>query len=57
MERCGREIAALEAEILAGNPGLQGLCLALSDWSAELRILQNEVKPNEDSHQNREVGR
>jgi hypothetical protein len=23
----------------AGNPDLQGLCLALMDWSAELRIL------------------
>jgi hypothetical protein len=44
MERCRREIAAIEAEILAGNPDLQGLCLALSDWSAELRILQNEKR-------------
>lgn len=30
----------MEAEILAGNPELQGLCLALSDWSAELFILE-----------------
>ncbi len=44
MERCRREIAAIEAEIRAGNPDLQGLCLALSDWSAELRILQNEER-------------
>ena len=44
MERCRREIAAIEAEILAGNPDLAGLCLALSDWSAELRILQNEKR-------------
>ena len=29
MERCRREIAAIEAEILAGNPDLPGLCLAL----------------------------
>jgi hypothetical protein len=28
------------AEIRAGNPDLQGLCLALSDWPAELRILR-----------------
>ena len=40
IERCHREITSIEAEILAGNPDLQGLCLALSDWSAELRILQ-----------------
>jgi hypothetical protein len=40
IERCRREIAAIGAELLAGNPDVQGLCLALSDWSAELRILQ-----------------
>jgi hypothetical protein len=28
--------------LLAGNPDLDGLLLALSDWSAELRILQSE---------------
>ena len=42
IERCRREIAAIEAEILAGNPDLQGLCLALSDWSAELRLREKE---------------
>jgi len=42
IERCRREIEAIEAEILAGNPDLQGLCLALSDWNAELRILKQE---------------
>jgi len=47
MERCRREIAAIEAEILAGNPDLAGLCLALSDWSAELRILQDEERRQE----------
>jgi len=40
IEQCRREIAAIEAELLAGNPDIQGLCLALSDWSAELRILE-----------------
>jgi hypothetical protein len=44
MERCRSEIAAIEAEIRSGNPNLQGLCLALSDWSEELRILQRETK-------------
>ena len=44
MERCRREIAAIEAEIRDGNPDLPGLCLALSDWSAELKILQNEKR-------------
>ena len=44
MERCRREIAAIEAEIRAGNPDLPGLCLALRDWSTELRILQDEER-------------
>ena len=56
MERWRREIAAIEAEILAGNPDLRGLCLALADWSTELRILQRGVRPHEDSQQDREVG-
>lgn len=43
-ERCRRELATIEAELLAGNPDVQGLCLALSDWSAELRILQDEER-------------
>ena len=47
MERCRREIEAIEAEILVGNPDLPGLCLALSDWSAELRILQDEERRRE----------
>jgi hypothetical protein len=30
--------------ILAGNPDLDGFCLALAGWSAELRLLQNEKR-------------
>ena len=44
IERCRREIADIEALIISGHPDLQGLCLALSDWSAELRILQNKER-------------
>jgi hypothetical protein len=44
MERCKREIAAIEAELLAGNPGVEGLCLALSDWWAELRMIEAEQR-------------
>ena len=44
MDRCRREIAAIEAEILKGNPDVEGLCMALSDWSAELRILEAEQR-------------
>jgi hypothetical protein len=41
--RCHREIAGIEALILAGHPDVQGLCQALADWSAELRIIEQEI--------------
>ena len=40
IERYRREIAAIEEELLAGNPDVEGLCMALRDWFAELRILE-----------------
>ncbi len=45
IERCRREIAAIEAQIRAGHPDLQGLLRGLVDWSWEWRRLlaaQNE---------------
>ena len=30
----------MEAQLLAGHPDIEGLCLALADWSGELRQLQ-----------------
>jgi hypothetical protein len=42
IERCRREIAEIEALILAGHSDVQGLCMALSDWSAELRLLERD---------------
>jgi hypothetical protein len=56
MERCRREIEAIEAEILAGNPDVAGLCLALSDWWAELRIIEAEQRHAEGSPQDRDIG-
>jgi|HubBroStandDraft_4_1064222.scaffolds.fasta_scaffold1081191_1 hypothetical protein len=47
IDRCRREIAAIETELLAGNADVEGLCLGLSDWSEELRILQNEERRQE----------
>jgi hypothetical protein len=44
MERCRREIAAIEDQLRAGHPDVHGLCLALSDWSEELRIIAAEEK-------------
>ena len=38
--RCRAEIRTIEALLLAGHPDVEGLCLALLDWSAELRILE-----------------
>jgi hypothetical protein len=42
--RCHLEIAAIEVQILAGHPDVAGLCLALADWSAELRLLLGDQK-------------
>ena len=40
IDRCRRELATIETALRAGHPDIQGLCLALSDWSAELYILE-----------------
>jgi hypothetical protein len=34
----------IEAELRAGNPEVEGLCSALSDWSAELRLLNKKSR-------------
>jgi len=44
MEACWREIAAIEDQLRAGHLDVQGLCLALADWSWELRILESEQR-------------
>ena len=36
-------MAEIEAALRAGHPDVQGLCLALADWSAELRLIQQEL--------------
>jgi hypothetical protein len=41
--RCRREIAVIEGLIASGHRDLQGLCLALSDWCAELRLIEQET--------------
>jgi hypothetical protein len=42
MNKCHREIAEIELQILSGHSDLPGLCLALSDWNAELRLIEKE---------------
>jgi hypothetical protein len=44
IEQCRREIAVIEEQLQAGHPDIYGLCLALADWSAELRILEGEQR-------------
>jgi hypothetical protein len=45
VNRCRAEIAATESLLLAGHPDVEGLCMALADWSAELRILEAKAPP------------
>jgi hypothetical protein len=40
------EIAEIEALIRAGHPDLQGLCQALGDWSAELKLIESAKLPH-----------
>ncbi len=42
IERCHREIAELKRLLMSGYPDVEGLCMALADWSAELKILERE---------------
>jgi hypothetical protein len=37
-------MAEIEQLLKSGHRDLAGLCLALSDWSAELQILRNEQR-------------
>jgi hypothetical protein len=43
IERCRAEIADAERLLRAGHPDVAGLCMALSDWSTELRILEGQI--------------
>ena len=43
-DRCRNEIAAIEAQLRAGHPDVQGLCAALSDWHAEIRQLEADAR-------------
>jgi hypothetical protein len=56
INRCRQEIAAIEAEIVAGHCDLPGLCLALADWSAELRLTQNEKRRRERTQRRDQTG-
>ena len=40
LERCRAEIAEAQRLLRAGHRDVEGVCLMLSDWSAELRLLE-----------------
>ena len=50
VERCRAEIQDAERLLRSGHPDIEGLCMALSDWSAELRILEGQSWNNESSN-------
>ncbi len=43
-DRCRVEVAGIEALLRAGHPDVEGLVLALADWSQELRMIEREKK-------------
>jgi hypothetical protein len=57
IERCRREIAAIETLIRAGHPDLERLCLALSDWCAEWRLIEQEMALKAETPAAAEAGR
>jgi hypothetical protein len=42
MAQCRREIAEIESQIRGGHLDIGGLLRALSDWNAELLLLEME---------------
>jgi hypothetical protein len=47
VDRCHREIALAEEQLRAGHPDVDGLVLALADWSQELRILERDQQASQ----------
>ena len=44
LARCDAEIAAIEDLLRAGHSDLEGLLLALSDWSSEKRLVEAAIR-------------
>ena len=57
IKRCNREIAQIEKALLAGDPDVAVLCLALSDWSTEIRILNAELAGRQDAAEDKKSRR
>jgi hypothetical protein len=43
LARCDREIASIEAELLAGGRDVEGLCRGLIDWHTEREMILAEM--------------
>ena len=43
--RCRVELAEIERLLRSGHPDVEGLCLALCDWSIELHMIESGVLP------------
>jgi hypothetical protein len=57
IRRCDREIAQIEVTLLAGHTDVAGLCLAFSDWSTEIRILNAELAGRQDTSEGKKSRR
>jgi hypothetical protein len=44
LARCDAELAALEREMRAGNPQVEGIARAIIDWSMERRLIEHETR-------------
>ena len=55
-ERCLRERAECERLLRSGHPEVEGLCLALADWSAELRIIDGLERTSAKAEQHPSAG-
>jgi hypothetical protein len=43
LERTEFEIADIRRQLEAGHPDVEGLCLALMDWSQNKRMIEEEM--------------
>ena len=55
-EQCVREIEECKRLLRSGHPDVEGLCLALRDWSTELRILDGRERARSKTEQHSDNG-
>jgi hypothetical protein len=44
IDRCRREIAEIEANLMAGLPNIEGMVLGLMDWCHEIQLIEQEAR-------------